>query len=722
MLDALPNVDLQLDVATMLAIPVAQHGHAHIIHVLDDYGAEWEEIDPSRGGPALMHAANNGHSAAVSALLECGADPEAIDFLGQTALMVAIFSDRAGAAEALLTGFSDGRQAYVDTEDDKGRTALSHAARYGSLDSIAVLAAHQADMFHEDTDGRTPLDIAEECGRLEAAMQLRRLQQRQRLRERREANKLAAAGAGHRSTNGRHWEADVQAREEQAAANAEALLAELEEDERRKAADTRARQAKKERRQDTKKKCPANGAPHSSQMPNGKPHTPNGRRANESSHTKDAVTEEEGVTVHLPPTPRTQPQAPSSTRLPPRRRKAGKGVLLDNHEASSANGDAFSSQDMSRQANGSSEQPHSPRSADEVSSSRKPAQQNGHASGDEEANGAAASPVAELRQRWDELLVEAASSTDPARQQALLPMVQEMAEQCAASGISIKYGKKVLGRLEKVGPARQELREAMQGGGEFKRLHAAVDEARGLRSLLQPEVLSRAETQLAALQKAEDARIAEQQAAALIASKAHPVFDAAAKPAEIILGNGVSGHAHYAPLPTRPALIHSHHPPRLPQRPMNPPRPAYRPPGQYSLFGGSGGGGGFPGVRLDAIASRQPSPKPLPMPVSSVSRSQPELPAFFPEALDHFPRITPSDGKAETDLAGGANGEECSVCMAAHREICCIPCGHVSMCSKCADDIKQLTGMCPLCRGPIQCLLRVPRASDWPQKAAAQRV
>lgn len=59
----------------MLAIPVAQHGHAHIIHVLDEYGAEWEEIDPSRGGPALMHAANNGHSAAVSALLDVSIFP-----------------------------------------------------------------------------------------------------------------------------------------------------------------------------------------------------------------------------------------------------------------------------------------------------------------------------------------------------------------------------------------------------------------------------------------------------------------------------------------------------------------------------------------------------------------------------------------------------------------------------------------------------------------------
>ena len=58
--------------------------------------------------------------------------------------------------------------------------------------------------------------------------------------------------------------------------------------------------------------------------------------------------------------------------------------------------------------------------------------------------------------------------------------VQDMAEQCAASGISIKYGKKVLGRLERVASARQELTAAM-GAGELTRLQAAVNEARGLR-------------------------------------------------------------------------------------------------------------------------------------------------------------------------------------------------------------------------------------------------
>lgn len=53
-----------------------------------------EETDSIRRGRPLMHAANNGHTSAVKALVECGADPEATDDNGYTALMVAVFSDR----------------------------------------------------------------------------------------------------------------------------------------------------------------------------------------------------------------------------------------------------------------------------------------------------------------------------------------------------------------------------------------------------------------------------------------------------------------------------------------------------------------------------------------------------------------------------------------------------------------------------------------------------
>jgi ankyrin repeat protein len=58
-----------------------------------------EETDSIRRGRPLMHAANNGHTSAVKALVECGADAEATDDNGYTALMVAVFSDRSALAQ-----------------------------------------------------------------------------------------------------------------------------------------------------------------------------------------------------------------------------------------------------------------------------------------------------------------------------------------------------------------------------------------------------------------------------------------------------------------------------------------------------------------------------------------------------------------------------------------------------------------------------------------------
>lgn len=76
-----------------LAVP-SQVGQAEIIRLLAEWDADMEETDSIRRGRPLMHAANNGHTAAVKALVECGADPEATDDNGYTALMVAVFSDR----------------------------------------------------------------------------------------------------------------------------------------------------------------------------------------------------------------------------------------------------------------------------------------------------------------------------------------------------------------------------------------------------------------------------------------------------------------------------------------------------------------------------------------------------------------------------------------------------------------------------------------------------
>lgn len=217
--------------------------------MLAEWDADMEETDSIRRGRPLMHAANNGHTAAVKAMIECGADPEATDDNGYTALMVAVFSDRCGsqgsggsvssrtqhissitsveccaswvrentpqavdcqladahgtrasgtlpaacvyrssAAEVLVDG-----GACVDAQDRAGRTALSYAAMYGSTDCIYLLAARGADVGHIDADGNTPLELAEGSGRQSAVDALKKLQLRVKMQEKR---KVGPSGLG----------------------------------------------------------------------------------------------------------------------------------------------------------------------------------------------------------------------------------------------------------------------------------------------------------------------------------------------------------------------------------------------------------------------------------------------------------------------------------------------------------------------------------------------
>ena len=58
------------EISNTLALLAAQRGHANIIPVLAEEGADFNSCDRYRGGPPLMHAANNGHANTVKALLE----------------------------------------------------------------------------------------------------------------------------------------------------------------------------------------------------------------------------------------------------------------------------------------------------------------------------------------------------------------------------------------------------------------------------------------------------------------------------------------------------------------------------------------------------------------------------------------------------------------------------------------------------------------------------
>jgi ankyrin repeat protein len=94
--------DVLAEIATELIVSAAQLGQVEAIRALERHGADLEEPDLRRGGRPLMHAAYNGHTAAAKALVELGAELDARDDSGYTALMVAVFADRSSAVDVLL--------------------------------------------------------------------------------------------------------------------------------------------------------------------------------------------------------------------------------------------------------------------------------------------------------------------------------------------------------------------------------------------------------------------------------------------------------------------------------------------------------------------------------------------------------------------------------------------------------------------------------------------
>jgi len=125
----------------------------------------------------------------------------------------------------------------------------------------------------------------------------------------------------------------------------------------------------------------------------------------------------------------------------------------------------------------------------------------GSTAGDDEPPGGGAGPAgapeppagagpgqAELRRDWDGLLAEAAGCRDGARQAALAAAVRAMAGRCAAAGVSVKYGKKVLGKLERAAAARGALQVALAGRGRGGRaaLEDALEAARSVRGCAPP--------------------------------------------------------------------------------------------------------------------------------------------------------------------------------------------------------------------------------------------
>ena len=117
---------------------VAGFGDAEWCHVMLEGGADVEAEDDD-GCTALYNAAGLGHTDVLAVLLEGGADVDAVASGGLRALHLAARNGHADAVAVLLEGGAD-----VDANTMGGETALDLAVRYGRAAVIALLSPSDA--------------------------------------------------------------------------------------------------------------------------------------------------------------------------------------------------------------------------------------------------------------------------------------------------------------------------------------------------------------------------------------------------------------------------------------------------------------------------------------------------------------------------------------------------------------------------------------------------
>ena len=137
----------------------ARHGQVAIMDALIEAGADPEATD-KRGRTALMSAVQSRKAAAVRTVIENGVDVNARDQLQNTALLWA--SGHFGDADVVQTLLSAGAE--VNVADTNGMTSLMAAARWGDTKRIDLLVKAGADVGARDNNGLNALDYARRRG------------------------------------------------------------------------------------------------------------------------------------------------------------------------------------------------------------------------------------------------------------------------------------------------------------------------------------------------------------------------------------------------------------------------------------------------------------------------------------------------------------------------------------------------------------------------------
>ncbi|TMW69720.1 hypothetical protein Poli38472_001876 [Pythium oligandrum] len=130
-----------------------------MVKMLLDYGANPNAVNQN-GETALFIAAANGHVEITSSLIARGADPTITDMIGGTALHSACYAGKMSTVRSLLI-----RDLDVNVQNKEGYTPL-HLAAARHTDVAELLLAYGANAKAKNQCGSTPLHEAIRCSKI----------------------------------------------------------------------------------------------------------------------------------------------------------------------------------------------------------------------------------------------------------------------------------------------------------------------------------------------------------------------------------------------------------------------------------------------------------------------------------------------------------------------------------------------------------------------------
>lgn len=139
--------------------------HFDIMKLLIQSGARVDA--PDHRGVTLLVSMGFFDPTVATILLDAGADPNAADQEGQTALMKAAARGLKPTVKLLLDHHAD-----VNKKDAQGRTALMHAAASRHSEAIPLLLESGADPTAHDNEGKSARDLADKSNNLGAIAML----------------------------------------------------------------------------------------------------------------------------------------------------------------------------------------------------------------------------------------------------------------------------------------------------------------------------------------------------------------------------------------------------------------------------------------------------------------------------------------------------------------------------------------------------------------------